>query len=541
MKGDFTRNTFDARKHYSRVLEQQGRVTLDANGNEQTDILLHYLRTLAADLIGPYGGPRDGSGFQLSADENGKLLIGDGRYYVDGILVENEEPCAYREQPGYPVPPDDPLLSEMDDPKGKLFWVYLDVWERHITHIEDELIREKALGGPDTCSRSQVVWQVKAKEAAKAPPSTQPAPSRERQLLEREMEAILEKMRSTEDPEEQARLKIQLTEIQQRLLDLERAEGETGEELDCHEPLKDLVRISEASMAARVDPGEASDSPCVLAPDAKYRGAENHLYRVEIHKDGKAGKATFKWSRDNGSVVSAWLGTEGNDLRVSTSRGFTTGCWVELLDDTDELLGRPGTLVKLAKVEGDVLSVDPSSVPNSSALAWSEQRVHPKVRRWDQRQSGDIVLQKGAVPVTEKQPSAPNWIDLEDGIQIQFAAGGEYRTGDYWLIPARVATGDIEWPKASGKPDALPPRGIEHHYAPLGYVEWRDKELQLKSCLCAFPPLSGCFAKAQRVEGGAGRLTPAPIPFGVEAAPAPPAKKASRASRATRTRKPKEE
>jgi len=45
MKGDFTRDTFDRTKHFSRVLMQQGRVTLDADFNEQTAIDLHYFRT----------------------------------------------------------------------------------------------------------------------------------------------------------------------------------------------------------------------------------------------------------------------------------------------------------------------------------------------------------------------------------------------------------------------------------------------------------------------------------------------------------------
>ena len=57
MKGDFSRDTFDPVKHFSRVLQQQGRVQLDADWNEQAAILLHYLRTLAADLIGPFAGP----------------------------------------------------------------------------------------------------------------------------------------------------------------------------------------------------------------------------------------------------------------------------------------------------------------------------------------------------------------------------------------------------------------------------------------------------------------------------------------------------
>ena len=38
---------------------------------------------------------------------------------------------------------------------------YLDVWERYITYVEDDRIREAALGGADTCIRSKVVWQVK--------------------------------------------------------------------------------------------------------------------------------------------------------------------------------------------------------------------------------------------------------------------------------------------------------------------------------------------------------------------------------------------
>ena len=94
MKGDFSRDTFDSVKHFSRVLQQQGRVQLDADWNEQTAIVLHYLRTLAADLIGPFAGPQGSSGFEITraAGVDGPkndFTIGAGRYYVDGILCEN--------------------------------------------------------------------------------------------------------------------------------------------------------------------------------------------------------------------------------------------------------------------------------------------------------------------------------------------------------------------------------------------------------------------------------------------------------------------
>lgn len=462
MKGDFTRVTFDPTRHFSRVLMQQGRVTLDADPNEQTDILLHYLRTLAADLIGPYAGPAVGGGFSLATDTSGQLAISPGRYYVDGILVENEEKCLYTDQPAYPLASDDPLAAETQNRTGNTFWVYLDVWERHVTYLDEGAIRESALDGPDTCSRSQVVWQVKAKPiSAKAGGDAVPA-NPDRAKLEKmasDLKARIEKANSDQRPA----LERELAAVEARLAQLPRDETPAPAPAtpSCGAPLADLVALSSAAMTARLDPGARQTGPCVLSPDAKYRGAENQLYRVEIHAPGKAGAATFKWSRDNGSVTTAWVGTNGNDLLVTSARGFSAGCWVELLDEVTELQGLPGVLVKVAKVEGQAISIDPASVSAGDSLAWSAGLANPKLRRWDQASQGDSVLQAGAVPVVESAGTQIEWLDLEDGIQVQFSAGGDYRTGDYWLIPARVTTGEIEWPQdGSGGQAAIPPQGI---------------------------------------------------------------------------------
>ena len=92
MKADLTRNTYDPFQHFARVLMQQGRVQLDADWNEQASILLHYLQTLAADLIGPQGGPSANFGFAITPfgapPVANDFRIGLGRYYVDGILCE---------------------------------------------------------------------------------------------------------------------------------------------------------------------------------------------------------------------------------------------------------------------------------------------------------------------------------------------------------------------------------------------------------------------------------------------------------------------
>ena len=180
MKGDFSRSSFDPRKHYRSVRMQQGRVQLDADWNEQQDILLHLITTQLRDLVGPGGTSATEAGFGITlveqtgepADENeaglpdehtrpGKRLpdfqIGAGRYYVGGVLCENEAPVLYSGQPDYPAAAS--LVQEPVDHDH--FLVYLDVWQRHLTAWEDPTIREIALGGPDTTTRVKTVWQVK--------------------------------------------------------------------------------------------------------------------------------------------------------------------------------------------------------------------------------------------------------------------------------------------------------------------------------------------------------------------------------------------
>jgi hypothetical protein len=516
MKGDFTRDTFQPAKHFSRVLMQQGRVTLDADFNEQAAISLRYLRTMARDIIGPYAAPagKDAKGHDLGGFKLTKLdpdpdktlfRISKGCYYVDGILVENEtDDCTYKKQPDYQPPADDPLLKAPAGERG--FFVYLDVWERHITPIDDDSIREKALGGPDTCTRAKVVWQVKAL------PLTEKLENEmadaEKNVFNRLHALWTEKAKLENDiakattKKKQVHLLIGLLNLDEQL-----ARRNHLALLPTHKGLlRQLVRLSNAKLAARVDPGQKTEDACVTPPASKYRGAENQLYRVEIHRGSRDEKGnsttpTFKWSRDNGSVVTAWLGGEGSDLHVESVRGFAAGNWVELLDDDTELLGKPaGTLVQLVKVEGDTLSVDPATVPQppGTGLAIGNYPKNPKVRRWDHIATDAISLANdNAMPIQESSPTGATpekivWIDLEDGVQVQFSAGGEYRTGDYWLIPARVPSGNVEWPQADElNPQPLPPRGIEHHYALLGIASRANanRELTIKDARFEFWPL----------------------------------------------------
>ncbi|HQY94000.1 DUF6519 domain-containing protein, partial [Caldilinea sp.] len=109
MQGDFTRLTFDRSKHYSSVLNQQGRVALDADWNEQVAIEHHDVRTTRQDVIGLCGGPQGVdaagdplAGFDVTTD-GATLSVTKGRYYVNGLLAEKEATTAITAQPDLPV------------------------------------------------------------------------------------------------------------------------------------------------------------------------------------------------------------------------------------------------------------------------------------------------------------------------------------------------------------------------------------------------------------------------------------------------------
>jgi hypothetical protein len=419
MKGDFSRETFDPKKHYSGVLMQQGRVQVDADWNEQQGIHQHRIETETRDVIGACGASIQNAGFQITVEEDGKTLrISRGRYYVDGILCENESDVAYGAQPDLPNPPD--AISVLTNANTTAAFVYLDVWRRHVTALDDPLIREVALGGPDTTTRSKTVRQVKV-------------------------------------------LPLQLP---------------SSGLVSCGDPFPEwdnLIKPSSGALSARSQPTTSTDNPCLPPPRAGYRRPENQLYRIEIHKEGALGTATLKWSRDNGTVVTAIEAISGREVTVhdvgrDEILGFPNGQWVEIIDDGQELTGQPGQLIQV-----DTVNPATRVITLKSAPAPVDLTRHPKLRRWDS---------EGEIPV-EVPASNEGRIPLEDGIEVKFEAG-TYKTGDYWLIPARTVTGDIEWPFTSPQP----PFGILHHYCRLALLRLSDNTLSIQDCRQLFSPLA---------------------------------------------------
>ena len=169
MKGDFSRYRFDPAKHYTAVLEQQGRVQLDADANEQRAIDWHRLATETVDVIGATGAPIHAAGFAISLRaDNRSLLIGPGRYYVDGLLCEAATQADYTQQPWLidPQPGIDVMLAALRVGRASAVRVWLETWQRLVTPIDDPCIKDPALGEADTTVRLQTVWRVVAEQVA---------------------------------------------------------------------------------------------------------------------------------------------------------------------------------------------------------------------------------------------------------------------------------------------------------------------------------------------------------------------------------------
>lgn len=437
MKGDFSRDSFRPEKKYTSVRMQQGRVILDADWNEWVDMVTQQQAQAAEQIVGNHGGlgdsfkidiaqretePNEGQGETATPTSLPHLVLTAGQYYVNGVLCQLDETVPLTQQPLFPgaTAHFEAMLAD-DFGHGLL---YLEAWERHITPIEDPALKEPALDGIDTTTRTQTVWQVKLLPLAEEP-EAQTAVS--------------------EHPAWQA-----LTAVRQPEL--------------------------------------------MLTPS---RPTENELYRIEIHEGPDSeGKLTWKWSRDNGTIVFPLQGldtpeTDSDEAKTAATATLTAeprlkdqlrnGDWVELSCDQWELNGRSGLLGQIqsiaepqdGKQEIEVALVE--ALDNANFAPLQEQNQHPWLRRWDQT---------GVATPTEEGTIAP--ILLESGTTITFAQINNLQRGDYWLAPIREGINDAM---------QIPRTGPNAIWAPLALLAKSDDNWQLTDQRRPFQNLGEVFTE----------------------------------------------
>jgi hypothetical protein len=543
MKGDFTRFTFQPSKQYTSVLMQQGRLQLDADWNEQMSIFAYLNQVQARDMIGVSAGTSqtlDGFAINLTPD-NRDLIITPGRFYLNGLLCELVARSEVKIQKlqensilvknwlidGQKFAPDQWIeISQKDNttkilrqiesindqlqtlqlrvdntnfdsweddglslrrittyqtqldypnPDVKLeknnYLVYLDAWQRHITTLEDPTIREVALQAPDTATRTKTVWQIKL-QLLDEPLDLSSAGNRQKDILEL-IEALPEWRKITG--------------------------GSTSR--------NSLIADRQVALIASTDRADGQLG--------SYHGNDNRLYRIEVHSPGGIDQATFKWSRENGSIVSAIDSIENNIINLISpikeihklfeNESGKRLPWLEIIDEEQELKNMPGTLVQLVKAKNNQLEFNLSKVRGTVLTATKSEAKDKKmkIRRWHDDPSGEILITK-------------DFIEIEDGISVKFEASSqsdfqEFRTGDFWLIPARESTQSIEWSRDDlQRFQPQLPQGIYHQYTPIALVKTVDKSsdgqiLKIEDVRTKFPTLVNCFDKTgDSIQGSLG-------------------------------------
>jgi hypothetical protein len=447
MAGDYTRFTFKPQRDYTGVLKQQGRVDLDADCNELIEIIDRRWRSETIDIISHCIVPNTTpDAFLITPTALGAFNIGIGRMYVDGIQVENHgrpplayqadlgemrgtAPIPYDNQPYLPASLPPPLAADANTTD----LIYIDVWQREVTVLEEPTIREIALGGPDTTTRLQAVWQVR----------------------------VLENV------------------------------GRHG----CSDDIAiwdQTIAPSAGRLTTSAVAPPASDDPCIISPTGGYRGLENRLYRVQIHSTGSIGGAApakFKWSRNNATIASTISAipssTEVTIQQIGRDQvlRFEIGNWIEITDDFREFQGLAGHMAQITAIDeaNRILTFAPA-IPGTMNFNAADPSRHTRVQRWDQSQNVDA---NGLLDVT----GGP--IDIENGIRVNFSldpAGGNFKIGDYWVFTARTADGSVEIL------DNAPPRGILHHYCRLGFIHWGANidTTTVTDCRGHWPPKGEC-------------------------------------------------
>jgi hypothetical protein len=251
MKGDFSRGDAINEPNLNGVLHQQGRVFLDRDWNDQTQIALDWQDGAVKQIIGSNVAAistQEPNAFKVIHatvnDNQVKLDIHPGQAWADGLAVTLPGESNVTHTATYLAPPIQDSSGKVSDIKnGIRDAVILEVWREALNGFQmPEILIEPALGGPDTTERV-------------------------------------------------------LTSMRFRLFRL--AAGQ-----DCHniiDKLQDDVN-KKGKLTVSLQETTETGGDCPVVEGGGYTGFEHQLYRIEI-AEVTDGPRSFKWSQFNGGLV----------------------------------------------------------------------------------------------------------------------------------------------------------------------------------------------------------------------------------------------
>jgi hypothetical protein len=442
VKGDFSRFTFNPLENYIAVLKQQGRVDLDSDWNEQTELISEYLRQMTSDILGPFAVPlapnniRNDNARAFTIDNFAyspggvfDFNISRGIVYIGGYLYRLNKDITYRTQPDFPEP-------EMPENKGDLL-VYLEAWKKSVSYIDDESIREPALGGPDTCLRTKLIGQVRVISSENINTSEE-----------------ADRFISESFPSSNITLTLQIDQSAHQL------------------PLN----FGEIDLGGGLIPG-------------------NLHYRIELHrgiKNGEGSNEGVKWSDENAAIVTrAIKAVDPRSILIEepepiAGESFKPGDWVEVANTVTELQRQGSLMARIEELEST----------SGGLLAVLDTDIHPLLTR---KRNGKTTLEHSLSPMLRRWSgyassiTLKNVYDLGRGIKAVLGSNERkcnFEPGDYWAFAIR----DRDYNKRLAPQKALP-AGIKKYRYPLAIIKRGEKEVKIIDCRRFFKPLAD-FATA---------------------------------------------
>lgn len=357
MSSDRARISYDPSRAYRGVIAQQGRVTLEADLNEESMIARETVRLETIDIIGPAG--TSDNGYQVTgAATPATISVGAGTYYLGGWRLTLDAPIAIGQQPDWLDAP--PLAG------GKIMAVALLLTEQSVSAVEDQALREVALGGPDTGARYRLLQQF-------------PLFAIEDDTCESAAATIAKELA---------------------------AEGITIDPASAE-------LLSDARLSVDFVPDPAPADPCTPAAAGGYLGADNQLIRVTvIGYDATKRRGRLLWGRNNASIVYRAAVTAATP-KLMTLQGMPIdqehspqlGQAVEILRSRSEL--KDGSFIPASMAERNFVAADAGFVTTVAVQYEADQ--------------GTLTLTDALPPDYLNDPN-PLFLRLWDAI-VPFSAG----------------------------------------------------------------------------------------------------------------------
>jgi hypothetical protein len=425
MGSDRARRSFDADQQYRAVVMQQGRVFVEADWNENQEILGETVRAETLDIVGPSGTPDDGYAISFPNPLPANWIpfdfaIKHGTMYVGGLRVFLPTDATYFIQPDW-IDPDQPYWVNPDQPSPgspSNEIIYLLLAEQEVSAVEDSALRDVAFGGPDTAQRLRLLQRI-------------------------------------------ARQSTGAATCDAAFSDVVKAWAANGLTFDT----ASMQLKSGASLKVSLDAASAPPDPCQPSGQGGYLGAENQLIRVQVAAPGE-----LLWGFDNASFL--YQVQVDPDLKTLTLQSRPVDAfhqprkdqYVEVLRSAARLHNgayvaeATGEVQKLAEAYHSDTGKVVLNQPLSSSV-YLDAKKTPRVflRVWEEQ----LDFTSGT-PVTLGHT----------GLQVTLQ-GGPFPIGDYWLIAARPRTplevyperylSDFQWPD-----------GPRRWACPLAVIGWND-------------------------------------------------------------------